>query len=306
MALLIDTLPLLCRSKKAVLDFFAGCGVGEAVVAELAARVASDHISKYAIARSVLIQLNENGDKTLRTRREVIRRVVEFDDYSACWPDDQLKAKGLVAELQRLVNIKDSFTRMANERESEAAQRRERARREAMELTRHREEANAVRRRLFALFGEPDPHRRGIALEGVLNDLFRANGILVREAFVRRDADSGGALEQVDGVIGLDGQLYLAEMKWWNAPLGPGEVSQHMVRVFQREQVRGIIISASGFTAAAIDTCRGALSRMVVTMCTVEEVVALLESDRSLADFLRAKVQGAIVDRNPFADVMAS
>ena len=126
MSLLVDTIPLLFRSKTDVLLFFRSAGVSPEFTADLADRVKIDRdgVSKYEIVRTVLARLNDKGDAALRERREVIKRVVEFEDFSTCWPNDQLKAKGLVAEIRRVVNVKDSFTRMQNERESEKAMRR--------------------------------------------------------------------------------------------------------------------------------------------------------------------------------------
>ncbi len=62
-----------------------------------------------------------------------------------------------------------------------------------------------------------EPQQRGKLLEVVLNDLFRAYNIHVREDFRRRDPESGVVLEQIDGVIELDGSVYLVEMKWLNS-----------------------------------------------------------------------------------------
>lgn len=123
--LLVDTVPLLCRSKPDVLVFFRGAGVSESIMSDLTRRVSFDreNINKYEIARIVIQRINEKGDSELRTRREVIKRVVEFEDFSTCWPNDQLKARGLVGELRRVVNVKDSFTRMSNEREREKQER---------------------------------------------------------------------------------------------------------------------------------------------------------------------------------------
>lgn len=117
--LLVDTIPLLCKSKKDVLVFFREAGVPDSVMSHLASRVRIDkqNIYKYEIARTIIQRINEKGGSALRTRREVVKRVVEFDDFSTCWPSDQLKAKGLVSELRRVVNVKDSFTRMSRERD---------------------------------------------------------------------------------------------------------------------------------------------------------------------------------------------
>src|SRR5256885_124049 len=71
------------------------------------------------MGRTVLERLNAKGEAALRERREVLRRVVDFANFDSCWPDDQLKAKGLVASIREVVNQKDAFTRMNNAREEE-------------------------------------------------------------------------------------------------------------------------------------------------------------------------------------------
>ena len=121
LSLLIDTIPLLFRSKKDTLLFFRGAGVAPTLTQDLSRQVATDrqNISKFDIVRTVLTRLNEKGESTLRERREILKRVTEFEDFSTCWPSDQLKAKGLVAEIRRVVDVKDSFTRMHLEREEE-------------------------------------------------------------------------------------------------------------------------------------------------------------------------------------------
>lgn len=123
--ILVDIVPLLCRAKNDVLVFFRGAGVSESIMSDLSRRVSVDreNINKFEIARTVIQRINEKGDSELRTRREVVKRVVEFEDFSTCWPNDQLKAKGLVGELRRVVNVKDSFIRMSNEREREKQER---------------------------------------------------------------------------------------------------------------------------------------------------------------------------------------
>ena len=115
-------IPLLCRSKKDVLSFFQGAGVPESLLSDIRKQVQTnpDGISKFEMARTVLERLNAKKADHLRELREVVRRVTEIEDFSMCWPNDQLKAKGLVAELRSMVDVKDAFTRMRIERENEA------------------------------------------------------------------------------------------------------------------------------------------------------------------------------------------
>jgi restriction system protein len=204
--LLIDVIPRLCRSKDDVLLFFRGAGAPDAVLADLRLRLARDRnaVNKFEIARAALARLNEGGDEMLRQRRQVLRRVVEFEDFSTCWPEDQLKAKGLLAEIQRVVNVKDSFTRMSLEREREAdARKAEAARRRAVSTERRTrlEQAHGAFARAAA---EVNPGRRGNLLEPAANGLFAAHGILVRESFRLVDEKESGVIEQIDGVIELD------------------------------------------------------------------------------------------------------
>lgn len=299
--LLVDTIPLLCPSKRDVLVFFKGAGVASTITADLAQKVATDKdsVNKYEIVREVLVRLNDKGEATLRERREVLKRVVEFEDFSTCWANDQLKAKGLVAEIRRVVDVKDSFGRMRQEQEAERKQRIDPEQQRRAALKERKTKLEQVKKDLYALFSMTDPQKRGKQLEGLLNRLFATGGILVREAFTRVAPTGEGVVEQIDGVIEMDGEIYLVEMKWWDKPLGTGEVSQHLVRVFSRHCARGLLISYSGFTDPAIAICRESLSRMVVALCGLQEVVQLLEREDDLVEFLKKKVRAAVIDKNP-------
>jgi restriction system protein len=131
--LLIETVPKLCKSKKDLLLFFQGAGLSRELLApyESLLRTNREAFSKYHVTRELLTALNEKGEKTLRERREILNRVTRLEDFSVCWESDQAAARGLVAQVRDLVNVKDSFTRMNLEREKERRQRVEVAEREA-------------------------------------------------------------------------------------------------------------------------------------------------------------------------------
>jgi restriction system protein len=48
-----------------------------------------------------------------------------------------------------------------------------------------------------------------------------------------------------------------------------------------------------------VTTCKEALARIVVVLTGLQEIVKLLEREDDLAEFLRAKVRAAVVDKNP-------
>ena len=301
LALLIDTIPLLCRSKKDVLQFFRSSGVGDELTRDLAAQLAHDResVKKHQMTRTLLARLNEKGEAGLRERREVLRRVVMFEDFSSCWPEDQLKARGLVASVQKLVSLKDSVTRLQSEVEEARSRRRAAAEHEATQLRHRQAEREVVKADLFKLFSEANPWRRGKALEAVLNNLFRVHGVLVREAFTLTGSEGEGVVEQIDGVIELNGNLFLVEMKWWDQKMGPGDVSSHMIRVFSRRHVRGLLIAHPGFTDAAVLQCKESLQQAVFVLCELEEIVRLLNEDGGLREMLKAKVHAALLDKQP-------
>ncbi len=303
--LLVDAIPRLCRAKKDVLLFFRGAGVETRIYSDLERKLAVDpnEVNKFGMTRAVLSRLNEAGEATLRERREVLKRVVEFEDFSTCWPDDQLEAKGLVAQIHKVINVKDSFTRMRQEREAELAKHRKAREEEARVKEKRRDRLRGIRQEFFRLFGHDDAQERGKLLEVVLNRLFKEYGISVREAFSRVANLGEGIVEQIDGVIELDGEIYLVEMKWLKVKSDVNDVSRHLVRVFTRDATRGIFISYSDYTPAAIQTCREALAKAVIVLCKLDEIVALLNEERDLREFLKAKVRRAVLDKEPMANI---
>ncbi len=92
-------------------------------------------------------------------------------------------------------------------------------------------------------------------LETALNNLFQAYGVLIRKSF-HLVGEAEGIVEQIDGIIELSGVLYFVEMKWYRNPVGKPEISEHLVRLMSRAEVRGIFISASDYTEPAILTAR--------------------------------------------------
>lgn len=308
LSLLVDTIPLLCRSKKDVLAFFRGAGVTSDLLSDLQHRVNEDrqNINKYETARNALERVNEKADSTLRARREIIKRVTEFENFSSCWAGDQLKAKGLVSEVQRVVNVKDSFTRMNQEREKERQERTEEKRKAIAATQERRRRIDDIKQRFYALFPmDNEPQERGKLLESVLNDLFKVYEISIREDFKRVDADGAGVIEQIDGVIEFKGQIYLVEMKWLKDPIGVDRIGQHLVRLFNRDGARALFIAANGYADTTLVECKEALDKKIIALMNLDELVMMLDAHRSLTEMLDAKVQAAIVDKNPYHRVLS-
>lgn len=307
--LLVEAIPALNRAKNGVLLFFQGAGVPRSMFADISEKLKAspEDLNKFEIARTVLTRLNEKGEGALRERREILRRVAEFSNFDACWPNDQLKAKGLVASIRDVINQKDAFTRINQERQQEREARMAEAQRLASEKKERAARIEAAKREFYALFGaHPTPQSRGKMLEAALNNVFRAYGVLIREAFHLVGLEGEGIVEQIDGVIEIRGALYFVEVKWYRDPVGRPEVSEHLVRLMGRAEGRGIFISASDFTAPAVTVAREFLQHKLIALSHLQEIVQLLERQEDLAEFIWKKVQAAQIHKNPYFNPFAS
>lgn len=303
LTLLVDAIPVLNKSKKDVLLFFRGAGVPPAMTDDLAERLKAtpDEIKKYEITRTILERLNAKGESSLRERREVLKRVVEFSNFDSCWPNDRMAAKGFVASIREVINQKDAFTRMAKERDQEREARLSASRKVAQAKQERTARIEAAKKEFYALFGsDMTPQNRGKKLETALNNVFTAHGILVTKAFHLVGPSGEGIIEQIDGAISLNNHLYLVEMKWYATPIGVPEISPHFVRLMGRAESRGIFISASNYAETAIEMTRTFLQQKLMILTSLQEIVRALDQQAALGGFLQKKVDAAITHKNPY------
>jgi restriction endonuclease Mrr len=199
-----------------------------------------------------------------------------------------------------MVNVKDSFTRMQQVMESNLNE--ERKKRQAEEQARldalnyKRQKRQELKSELIKLYQETNPQKRGKELETILNRFFQIENILIRESFTITGENNEGIIQQIDGAIEVNSHLYLVEMKWWKEPLGSQDVSHHMMRIFLRSEARGIFISESGYTDAAITNIKKALNQKIIILLTLKDIFLLLEGDDSFESLLETKVRNAEID----------
>lgn len=301
--LIVDCIPLLNKSKKGVITFFKGAGVQDDILQDLSKRVQFDreNINKYEITRTVLTRINVKSDKYLRERRELLKRITEFEAFSNCWESDVMKAKGVVSEIRKIINVKDSFTRMNQEREQERKRKTQEYTKKTEEIKKRNQEIEKIQKEFYSLFSENNPQKRGAKLEVVLNSLFAAYNISIRDAFHRKGEEGEGIIEQIDGVIEIDNQIFLVEMKWHKDAIGSQDIFAHLGRIYHRSQAHGIYISTSGYTASGLTAAKEALTKSaLLVLCDLHEFVKVLENKDDLKPYLRKKIQKAIIDKDPF------
>jgi restriction endonuclease Mrr len=235
-------------------------------------------------------------------RRELLKRVVEFESFTNCWEKDQYKARGLVSEIRNIVNVKDTFTRMKQEKENLQAKHSEDYNKKIEEIKLRTERIEATKKEFNNLFSITNPQERGKNLERVLNSLFSIYGILVREAFTRKGNNGEGIIEQIDGVIEIDNQIYLVEMKWKKDKIGSEDIFSHLGRIYHRTSAQGIFISASGFADSGITAAKEALvNKAILVLTDLEEFITILDNDKELTQYFKAKIRKAIIDKEPYS-----
>ena len=301
--LLVQTIPLLNRSKENVLLFFKGAGIDEHLFSDITQQVRynKESITKFAICRNILERINESTEKYLRERREILKRVLEFEAFSTCWEDDRLKAKGLVSEIQNVVNIKDSFTRMKQERDKERDKQRKDYEQKQKEMQGRKEKLSKIRKDLSSLFFETDAQKRGKLLETVLNDYFKIFDILIKENFIRTGDSGDGIIEQIDGIIGLNNKIFFVEMKWKKDKIGSDDIYAHLGRIYHRTNAQGIFVSASGYAPSALSAAKEALVKgALLVLFDIEEFVNIIEKEINFNQYLNKKLEAATIGKNPY------
>ena len=300
--LLVETIPRLVRGKEQVLTFFRNASVDERLLADLRAQLRADpkSLNKFKIARSVLVGLNEAGDAAVQPRRQVVRSIEEWEDFSGSYDNDRLEAEAFVAKVRKLRHVKDSFTRMNIEREREQDKNKAAYQATVEAKAKRASDLVAIRDRLAACYGASDPHGRGKRLESVLNDLFSVIGISVSEAFHVVGPAGEGVVEQIDGAVRLRERLHLVEMKWWNKPLGFAEVASLTSKVFLRPECGGILIVEPTVTAPVLNHLHEAIVKgaCIITV-DLQEIYQALSAGQDVKDLLLSRLDRAVLHKQP-------
>ena len=303
--LMVEAIACLFKSKRGVLTFFRGAGVHGRFTQDLETGLRNDRDSIYKvdISRTVLLRLNDSSERYLRELREILKRVCEFEDFSTCWPEDQQKARGLVAEIRAITNKHDFFRKLERQHEDELKKHRESARQEAESLRQLQSSRRDILQRIKKLIVMEDPHEKGRGFEQVINDLFKTEGISLEESFTLPLDKGHGTKEQIDGAIKMDGHIYLVEMKWHKAPIGVEHISRHINRLAIRSECRGLIVSYSNFTEPAVEACREAIRIAPIILCSLKEIVLFLEGEGMLEELLTRKFDQLILKKQPFLEI---
>lgn len=143
-------------------------------------------------------------------------------------------------------------------------------------------------------FVQLSPQARGYAFETLLRDLFNVYGLQAREPFRLKG-------EQIDGSFVLQGETYLVEAKWQEAPTGVADLHTFHGKLEQKAAwTRGLFVSNSGFAEDGLAAFgRG---KRVVCMDGLD-LYETLSRELPLNHVLESKVRRAAETGLPFARV---
>lgn len=299
--LLVDTIPRLNKSKKDLLLFFQNVGVPDSYLRQynLLLNTNRSQFKKYDVTRDVLTFLNQQQDKMLGVRRKLLQRIIEFDSFETCYPNDVDRAKANVSDIQRLVKLKDTVTRYENYLNREQNQKAKVQQEKVEKIRKSKAHFEELRQEFAQLFSIQNPQERGKRLEKVLNDIFKYFKIGIKEDFVIYDDETGKNYEQIDGVVEINHYLTLVEVKWEKTPIGVDKIGRYMSRLLVRKNVDGIIISYSSFTETALPTAKEALAISVIALVDLKDIFDVLEQEKDLDDYFSELIRNVKLYKNP-------
>lgn len=217
-------------------------------------------LSRAAIVDAAFDALRGRPDGGLGQFRALLKTLCEWTHFDPYYFDkikklDREEAQRRIDHLKQVVEIRDSKQKAAQERRREQEKKAQapqashaglRARFE--DLYRLRDQAGKV----------VTPTERGYALEAVLADLCRVEGVEVTESFRVQG-------EQIDGALKFEGENYIVEAKWHDESTASQALYQFAMKVEGKMYGRGIFISINGYSPdSVIALTRGKAQRSVL------------------------------------------
>lgn len=131
------------------------------------------------------------------------------------------------------------------------------------------------------------PQPRGRALQKLLARAIEQSGWLQEEG-VRTSH------EEMDVIIYRDREYYLVECKWVSDPVEAPIVRELKGKLDNRVDVRGIVVSMSGFTAGAVGQAVEYAGQRVILLFGPEDVHALVSQESSFEGLLNEKYKALV------------
>jgi len=241
---------------------------------------------KAIIVDKIVNALVAKGDGSIGSIRELIRRVIEMNDFSHLLKEEEGRRLKKEAEVnverlrQLVIQHNAKIRRQKEERDSrvKAAEQQSQSTNRFLLLTQLKDRFNEV-------VAITDPRERGRKFEPFLFDLFNAFDLQPRGAFSLIG-------EQIDGAFEMDGSRFLMEAKWEKSPIGAREIRNFKEQVESKlDNTLGLFISINGFTKEGVQAVQR--SRPNLILLDGEDLSAALEGLIDLRELLNRKLRHA-------------
>ncbi len=249
-------------------------------------------LTKYQMFRSTWDDLDRAGARGRKVQHNLITALANLDKPDPNVPDVPAGERA-IDELRRLAQQENL---LVSPEDLARAERRQAAVTAAAESASKREQLAALNDRFQALHSHPDRQRRGYDLEKLLAALFRWAELDYHGSY-KTETD------QIDGAVTLDSFTYLIEVRWREDAAVATDLAVFADKVERRiDATRGMFISMAGFRPTAVDRYRQAKENRLVLL-DGGDLAWILEGRFDLTEALRAKVQAASIQGDPYVPV---
>ena len=139
------------------------------------------------------------------------------------------------------------------------------------------------------------PQQRGHQLEQLLMDICKFEGWEVKKS-VRTTG------QEHDLILNRNLDYYFVQCKWEGKKVQPHAISVLRDRVTSRPGTRGIFVSMSGFTQAAIQETSGRLEACLMILYGSRDISSIVNGNVTFSELLALKYHDAVVSRRMLID----
>lgn len=283
-------------AKKDIMDFFKN---NNCTAREVPKPDKINELSRIGIIDLVFNNLNSKPDNGIGQFRSMLKSLIEWDYYNPYYFNelkklDKSKAIKNIEHLKQLQEIRDFKIK-------EERKRREDYEKNKLNISKSMEELKHKFLMLFSgrdEFGKSiDSQRRGYLFEEFLKELCLLECIQVSNPFKIKG-------EQIDGVIKYDGENYIVEAKWRDAPSASDSLYNFAYKVEGKMYGRGFFISVNGFSKESVNAL---ITGKAVRTILIDggDLINIVEGMYSLNYMLDAKIREAQTSGRIYIDVMS-
>ena len=140
-----------------------------------------------------------------------------------------------------------------------------------------------LRQRFLSLLGESNAQKRGLTFEPFLKDFFSLHGLDPRGSFRILG-------EQIDGSFEWQGNTFLVEARWRQAPANTADLLVLRGKAEKSEWTRALFISINGFSDLSTQTLQIGRKANLIAM-SGQDMMLILERHWTLQEAIKSKLR---------------